>query len=142
MDSTSIAVPRLVAAGLAAGVWVFVSGILMAAAFGYREMSVAFARIGLQVPIGAGPFVTHSLVRLGLGIAIVALFVIMVQVFPGGQALLVAAGLAWVLGSFFPFLVMTEWGLFPWSLAWKVWGWSAGEFLVAAMIGRHVYRVA
>lgn len=52
MDAAPIAVPRLVAAGLAAGAWVFVSGILRAAAFGYREMSVAFARIGLQVPMG------------------------------------------------------------------------------------------
>ncbi|MBI4502280.1 MAG: hypothetical protein HY700_14115 [Gemmatimonadetes bacterium] len=142
MSTADIAVPRLLAAGLAAGVWVFVSGILMAAAFGYREMSVAFARIGLQIPMGAGPFVTHTLVRLGLGLAIVLLFVIIAQVFPRGQALLVAAGLAWVLASFFPFLVMTEWRLFPWSLAWKVWGWSAGEFLVAAWIGRLVYRGA
>ncbi len=142
MDSAPIAVPRLVTAGLVAGVWVFVSGILMAAAFGYREMSVAFARLGLAVPVGAGPFVTHTLVRLGLGIAILVLYVMAAQAFARGQALLVAAGLAWVLASFFPFLVMTEWGLFPWSLAWKVWAWSAGEFLVAAMIGRLVYRVA
>lgn len=142
MGSAPIAVPRLVAAGLAAGVWVFVSGIVMAATFGYREMSAGFARIGLQVPMGAGPFVTHTLVRLGLGIAIVALFVIAAQVFPRGPALLVAAGLAWVLASFFPFLVMAEWGLFSWSLAWKVWVWSAGEFLGAAMIGRLLYRAA
>lgn len=142
MSSPDIAVPRLLLAGLAAGVWVFVSGILMAGAFGYREMSVAFARIGLPVPMGTGPFVTHTLVRLGLGIAIVVLFGIAAQAFPRGQAVLVAAGLAWVLASFFPFLVMTEWGLFSWGLAWKVWAWSAAEFLVAALIGRLVYRVA
>lgn len=142
MDSAPIAVPRLISAGLAAGVWVFVSGILMAAAFGYREMSVAFSRIALQVPMGAATFVTHTVVRLGLGVAIVVLFVIAARAFPRGHAVLVSAGLAWVLASLFPFLVMTGWGLFPWSLAWKVLGWSAGEFLVAALIGRLVYRVA
>lgn len=92
--------------------------------------------------MGAVPFVMHTVVRLGLGFAIGVLFVIAAQAFPGGHAVLVAAGLAWVLAPLFPFLVMTEWGLFPWSVAWKVWGWSAGEFLVAALIGRLVYRVA
>ena len=140
MNSAQIALPRLLLAGFTAGVWVFVSGILMAAVFGYKEMSAAFAAIGMKVPMGAGPFATHTLVRLGMGIVIVALFAIAVRVFPAGQAVLVAAGLGWVLGAFFPYLVVTEWGLFPWSLAWKVWGWSAGEFLIAALIGRLVYR--
>ena len=104
-------------------------------------MAAAFGRIGLALPMGAQPFITHTLVRFGMGLAIVTLVAIAARVFPARQAVLVAAGLAWVLGSFFPFLVMTEWGLFPWRLAWKVWGWSAAEFLIAAWIGRLVYRV-
>jgi len=140
MNASKIVVPRLFAAGLAAGAWVFVSGILMAATFGYREMASAFAAIGLTIPMGAGPFVTHTFVRLGLGMAIVALFVIMARVFPRGQAMFLAAGFAWLLAAFFPYLVVTEWGLFSWSLAWKIWGWSAGEFVVAAVLGRLIYR--
>jgi len=140
MGEAVINVPRMLLGGLAAGVWVFVSGILMAALFGYREMSTAFAAIGLKVPMGMAPFVTHTLVRFGFGMAIVTLLAITSRVFPVRQAVLVAAGLAWVLTSFFPYLVVTEWGLFPWRLAWKVWGWSAAEFLIAAWIGRLVYR--
>ncbi|MGE0354753.1 MAG: hypothetical protein AB7I33_12960 [Gemmatimonadales bacterium] len=140
MDSIGIAWPRLMAAGLAAGAWVFVSGIIMARLFGYREMSASFSRIGLQVPMGTGPFVTHTLVRLGLGITIVALFVIFARVMPASRAVWWAAASAWLLGNFFPYLVVTEWGLFPWGLAWKFWGWGVGEFLIAAAIGRMIYR--
>jgi hypothetical protein len=141
MQSSGIIVPRLVMAGLTAGGWVFLSGILMAAVFGYREMAAAFGRIGLAIPRGTRPFVTHAVVRLGYGVVTVALFAVAVQVLPVGRAVLFAAGLAWLLGSFFPYLVVTEWGLFPWRLAWMVWGWSAGEFLIAAFIGRLIcYR--
>ena len=139
MQAAEFAVPRLVSAGVVAGVWVFISGILMAALFGYREMSAAFGRIGLAVPAGTSSFLIHAVVRLGLGMAIAILFAVAVRVFPVGQAVLVAAALAWLLGAFFPYLVVTEWGLFPWRLAWKVWGWSAGEFLIAALIARFVY---
>jgi len=140
MQTAKIAVSRLLVAGLAAGAWVFVSGLLMAAAFGYREMSAAFGVIGLEVPTGPGTFVTHTLVRFALGVAIVALFAITTQVFAGLKAVVAAAGLAWLLSAFLPFLVMTQWGLFSWSLATKVWAWSAGEFFVAALIARLTYR--
>ena len=139
MTTAPIALSRLAWAGLAAGVWIFASGIAMAAVFGYREMSAAFARIGLVPPTGAGAFATHTLVRLGLGLAIAVLFLLALGLFPRGQATLVAAALVWLLASFFPFLVMTEWGLFPWRLAWKVWGWSAVEFVVAARLAALVY---
>lgn len=132
-------VPRLLSAGLAAGVWVFLSGVLMAAVFGYREMSAAFARVGLAVPVGAGPFVTHTVVRLGFGMVIATLFALAARTFRAGQAVLVAAGVAWLLGIFFPYLVVTQWGLFPWALAWKVWGWGGAEFLIAATIARLLY---
>jgi len=138
--SGRIVVPRVIAGGLVAGAWVFVSGLLMAALFGYREMSAAFDAIGLEVPMGVGPFVTHTLVRFGLGLGTVALYALAAQSLAPGRATLVAAGLAWALAAFFPYLVVTEWGLFPWALAWKVWGWSAMEFLGAAVIGRVVYR--
>lgn len=142
MQSPGIIVPRLLMAGLAAGVWVFLSGILMAVVFGYREMTAAFGRIGLVIPRGTRPFVTHTVVRLGFGLATVVLFAVAVQVLPVGGAVLFAAALAWLLGSFFPYLVVTEWGLFPWRLAWKVWAWSAGEFVIAAVIVRHLcYQV-
>ena len=47
--------------------------------------------------------------------------------------------LAWVLAAFIPYLVVMEWGILPWTLTWKVWAWSAGEFFIAAMIGRRIY---
>jgi hypothetical protein len=39
-----------------------------------------------------------------------------------------------------PFAVVAEWGLFPWSVAAKLWAWGAGELLIAAAIGRWLYR--
>ena len=131
-------VSRFLVAGLVSGLWVLVSGMLMAAAFGYREMSDVFSRIGLPVPTGAGAFVTHTLVRLGLGFAIVSLFVIARSALPRGRAIFAAAGFAWVLASFFPLLVMTTWGLFTTRLASEASAWSAIEFLLAAWIGSRI----
>lgn len=138
--STALNPRRLLAGGLAAGVWVFVSGLLMAAAFGFREMQAAFDAIGFAPSLGAAAFGTHTLVRFVLGFAVVGLVVVMTRVFPPTRAVPAAAALAWLLASFLPMLVMTEWGLFPWSLAWKTWAWSAGEFLVAALLGWSICR--
>jgi hypothetical protein len=52
MRETVIDVPRLLAGGLAAGAWVFVSGILMAAVFGYREMSTEGGLEGVELERG------------------------------------------------------------------------------------------
>lgn len=138
--ATMGSLPRLFGAGFAAGALVFVSGLLMAALFGYRELAAAFEDVGLEVPVGTGPFITHTVVRFGLGMATVALYAVTVRSLSPDRAVLVTAGLAWVLGAFFPYLVVTEWGLVPWHVTWKVWGWSAMEFLGAAAVGRVVYR--
>ncbi|HZD04014.1 MAG TPA: hypothetical protein VE173_03825 [Longimicrobiales bacterium] len=58
---------RAALAGLAAGVWVTISGMLMAGVFGYREMKVAFDAVGLPIPQGLGPLVTHTLVAAQIG---------------------------------------------------------------------------
>ena len=139
MPSNIINVPRLLLAGLAAGGWVFVSGLLMAGAFGYRDMKAAFDSIGLPIPMGVRPFVVHTVVRLLTGITVVMLFAIMSRVFSPVQALLIAAGVTWLLGVLLPFAVIVEWGLFSWSLALKLCAWSAGELLVAAAIGKWLY---
>ncbi len=141
MNEATIDLPRLALAGFAGGVWVVMSGMLMAAVFGYREMKNAFDAIGLAVPQGPGPMMTHTLVRLVLGAIIVTLFGMMARALPRPQAILAAAGFAWLLASVLPYAVMAEWGLFSWSLGAKVWAWSAVEFLIAAAIGAAVYRV-
>jgi len=133
-------VPRLVLAGLAAGVWVAASGIAMAATFGYREMKAAFDAVGLVIPQGVAPMLVHTLVRLALGVIIVTLFAIMARVWPPTQAAIAAAAFAWLLATVLPFAVIAQWGLFRWSLAAKLWTWGAAEFLVAAFIGRLLYR--
>jgi hypothetical protein len=133
--------PRLSMAGLAAGVWVTVSGMLMALTFGYREMKVAFDAAGLAVPQGLGPLITHTLVRLAFGVIIVALYAIMVRVWQPGRAMVAAAAFAWLLATVLPYAVIAQWGLFRWSLAAKFWAWGAAEFLIAAFIGRLLYRV-
>jgi len=140
MSTVTINVQRLVLAGLGAGFWVLVSGMLMAAAFGYREMKAAFDAIGLPIPGGLGPFITHTVVRLLMGMAVVALYAILLHVFSPTNAMLVAAGFTWLLAVLLPFAVIAEWGLFPWSLAAKMWAWSAAELLIAASIGRLLYR--
>lgn len=131
---------RLVTAGLVAGVWVVISGMLMAASFGYRDMAAAFDAVGLAVPMGAEPFVVHTVVRLCLGMAAVTLYAILLNALTAPRALLAAAGFAWLLGAVLPFAVVVEWGLFPWSLAVKLWAWSAVETLIACGIGRLLYR--
>lgn len=140
MPSGTIDIPRLALAGMAAGVWVTVSGILMAATFGYRDMKVAFDAVGLGIPQGLAPMLTHTLVRIALGVIIVALFAIMARVWSPTQAVVAAAGFAWLLATVLPYAVIAQWGLFPWSLAAKLWTWGAAEFLIAAMIGRLLYR--
>lgn len=126
---------RFLLAALAAGLWVLVSGLVMAATFGYRDMKAAFDAIGLDFPQGMEPFIVHTLVRLVMGAAVVTMFVIMTHVFPPGRALLISAGLAWLLTIVLPWVVMAEWGFFPWSLVVKALAWSAGELLIAGLIG-------
>lgn len=129
---------RFVLAALAAGVWVVVSGMLMAAMFGYRDMKVAFDAIGLPIPQGIEPLIVHTLVRLIIGAAVVALLAIMARVFSPGRAVLAAAGFVWLLATVLPYAVIAQWGVLPWSLAVKFWTWSAAELLIAALIGRMV----
>jgi len=140
MPSAVVNLPRLAVAGLAAGVWVTVSGMLMAATFGYSDMKLAFDAIGLAIPQGIAPMLTHTLVRIVMGVTIVALFAIMSRVWAPTQATLAAAGFAWLLATVLPYAVITEWGLFPWPLAAKFGAWGAAEFLIAAYIGRLLYR--
>jgi len=83
MESAVMNSPRLVGAGLAAGVWVTASGMLMAAVFGYREMKVAFEAVGLPIRQGVEPLVVHTFVRIALGFLIVALYAILVAAFIG-----------------------------------------------------------
>lgn len=132
--------PRFVLAALAAGVWVEVGGILMAATFGYRDMKAAFDAIGLSIPQGLAPFIVHTVVRLILGAAVVGLLVIMARVFSPARAVLAAAGVVWLLAWVLPYAVVAAWGVFPWSLAAKLWAWSAPELLVAGLIGRQLYH--
>jgi len=132
--------PRLALAGLAAGLWVTVSGMAMAATFGYRDMKASFDAIGLAIPQGMAPLLVHTLVRLAFGVIIVALFAIMARVWSPAQAVVAAAAFAWLLAIVLPFTVIAQWGLFPWSVAVKFWTWGAAEFLIAAIIGRLVYR--
>ena len=139
MLSNAINVPRLLLSGLAAGGGVLVSGLLMASAFGYRDMKAAFDAIGLPAPVGVAPFVVHTAVRLVTGMAVVTLFALMLPVLSPIRALLTAAGFVWLLGALLPFVVMVEWGLFPWSLALKLWAWSGVELFVAGLIGKWIY---
>jgi hypothetical protein len=139
MASNIINVPRLFVAGLAAGGWVILSGLLMAGAFGYRDMKAAFDGIGIPLPGGIEPFIAHTVVRLLTGFALVILYAIMSRALAPAHAWLVAAGVTWLLGAVLPVAVIVEWGLFPWALAFKLWAWSAGELLLAGAIGKWLY---
>jgi hypothetical protein len=137
MQPPPIASPlRFTLAALAAGGWVVISGMLMAAAFGYRDMKSAFDAIGLPLPQGAGSLIVHTLVRLALGAAVVALVVVFARVFSSGRAVPLAAAFVWLLATVLPYAVVADWGVLPWSLAARVWAWSAAELLIAAVIGR------
>jgi hypothetical protein len=139
VTSSVLNLPRLVMAGFAAGGWVIVSGLVMAGTFGYRDMKTAFDGIGLPIPGGMEPFVVHTLVRLLTGFTLVILYAIMSRALAPGHAWLVAAGVTWLLGAVLPLAVVVEWGLFPWTLAVKLWAWSAGELLLAGVIGKSLY---
>jgi len=138
--SGAVHLGKLMLAGFAAGIWVVVSGMFMAAAFGYRDMSAAFDAIGLAIPRGVEPLVVHTLVRLVMGMGVAALFAIFIRVLSPARAMFAAAGFIWVFGVVLPFAVVVEWGLFPWALAAKAWAWGLGEMLVAAAIARLLYR--
>ncbi len=140
MSSEIVNLRYVILAGLAAGIWILVSGLFMAGVFGYHDMKAAFDAIGLPMPSGAGPFVVHTLARLLIGMGVVALFAIFVRVLSPNQAMLAAAGFIWVFGALLPFAVIVGWGLFSWSLAAKLWVWSGAELLIAALIGRSLYR--
>jgi len=140
MPSETVNLGKLMLAGFAAGVWVVVSGMFMAATFGYRDMSAAFDAIGLAIPRGVEPLVVHTLVRLVMGIGVAALFAIFFRLWSPTPAMLAAAGFIWVFGVLLPFVVVVEWGLFSWSLAAKAWAWGLGEMLIAAVIARLLYR--
>jgi hypothetical protein len=133
-------VRRFAGAASVAGLWVFVSGLLMAGVFGYAEMKAAFDAVGLAIPAGTGSFVTHTLIRLLTGAGVVALYAIFVRLISRTRAALAAAAFIWIFGAVFPFAVIVDWGLFSWSLAMKLWAWSAVELLIAAFIGRFLYR--
>jgi hypothetical protein len=139
VTSTDINLRRLVVAGLAAGAWVVVSGLVMAAAFGYHDMKAAFESLGLPVAAGTEPFVVHTLVRLATGFVVVVLYAIMMRVVVPIRAWMLAAGITWLLVAVLPFAVVVEWGLFSWTLALKLWAWSAGELLIAGGIGKRLY---
>jgi hypothetical protein len=138
-SSPVVHLPRLLLAGFAAGCWVLVSGLAMAAAFGYGDMKAAFDAIGLKIPFGAEPFVVHTAVRLLLGMAVVTLFAVSVRVFSPARAWLFAAAVTWLLASVLPFAVIMEWGLFRWPVALRLWAWSAMELLIAGAIGSWIY---
>lgn len=140
MPTESINLGKLILAGCAAGVWVVVSGMFMAATFGYRDMSAAFDAIGLAIPRGLEPLVVHTLVRLAMGMGVAALFAIFIRVWSPTPAMLAAAGFVWVFSVLLPFAVVVEWGLFSWALAAKAWAWGMGEMLIAAAIARLLYR--
>ncbi len=131
---------RFVVASLAAGGWVVVSGLLMAATFGYREMTSAFDAVGLSIPQGIVPFVTHIVVRLVLGAAVAGAFVLFVQQSSQTTAMLSAGGFVWLLADALPYVVIAQWGLFSWSVTAKLLAWDAMELLVAALVVRAVYR--
>jgi hypothetical protein len=103
-------------------------------------MMAAFDAAGLSIPVGIEPFVIHTVVRLATGMAVVWLFVTMRRLYSPTQAMLGAAGFTWLLGVVLPFAVIVQWGLFSWLLAAKLWAWSAAELLIAAGIGRWLYR--
>jgi len=131
---------RLLFAGLAAGLWVVISGMLMASLFGYGEMKAAFDAIGLAIPSGTDSLVLHTSIRLTLGFAIAAQFTIFLKTFAPGRAMLVAAGFTWLLAVLLPYAVIADWGLLSWSLTAKLWAWGAAEFFVAGVIVQLIYR--
>jgi hypothetical protein len=138
--STALNPGRFVAAALAAGAWVFVSGLLMAAAFGYRDMKAAFDTVGLPIPQGLAPFITHTLVRLSLGAVVVVLYALTASVMSKRRAVLAAGGVVWFTGMVLPYAVVSQWGLFGWAVAAKLWAWSAAELFIAALIAGVLYR--
>lgn len=130
--------PRFLISAMAAGAWVVLAGMLMAVAFGYREMQNAFDLLGLSIPKGVTSLVLHVLVRLVIGAAVVAAMIVLARLHATNHAVLIAAGFVWLLVSVLPYAVIADWGVLPWSVVVKLWVWSAAELLIAARIGRMV----
>ena len=138
MLPTPIPLSRVLLAGVAAGGWVVVSGMMMAGVFGYREMKAAFDVFGIPIRGGLEPALVHTTIRLLMGLTVAVLFVLLLGTLPPARAAQVAAGFVWLVGVVLPFAVVAEWGLFPWGLALKFWGWSAVELLIAGLIVRRL----
>lgn len=133
---------RLLWAGFAAGVWVVISGMLMAGTFGYREMKAAFDVIGLAIPTGLGSMLLHTAVRLTMGAAVAMLYSVLLRGFPPSRAMLGAAGFSWLLVVLLPYAVIADWGILSWPLTAKLWLWGAVELVIASAIARLIYRRA
>lgn len=131
---------RFLLASLGAGVWVVIGGMLMAGAFGYHDMRIAFDAIGLPIPAGLDTFFLHTAVRLIIGSAVAGLYAIFRGALTANPAMLLSAGFSWLLVVLLPYAVIADWGIISWPLAVKLWVWGAGELLIASVIVRLIYR--
>jgi hypothetical protein len=127
-------------AGLAAGFWIVLSGMLMAGLFGYREMQAAFDAHRLAIPTGIGSMVLHACVRLAMGFAIATVYAMLRRSATRGRALVASSGLVWLLSIVLPYAVIADWGLLPWMLVAKLWAWEAVQFLIAGIVAQLIYR--
>jgi hypothetical protein len=130
---------RMLAGGLAAGVFNNVSGMTGATLFFARPTLAALEAHQLRV-FGPQDALPHVLMRLGFGVAAVWLYAALGAQFGRGPGTAVIAGVVvWLLSYLYSFWFLTHIGLVTRGLAAGALGWGFAEMLLTALLGAWIY---
>lgn len=130
---------RILVAGLAAGVFINLSGMALAhLALGRAYVEALIAH--LPGPVGPGTFVRHLSTRFLFGILLVLLYAWLRPVLATQQAAVTASAGFLFLAAYLPLaLTLNEFGIL---VGWRLWvalAWSLAEVEGASLIGVFVY---
>ncbi len=130
---------RVLAGGLAAGLVINLSALLMVPAVG-KQMEEALLARGVA-PLGAGAAAWVILLSFVLGLLLVWLYAaVQPRLGPGLRTASVAALLVWFLAYCAPNLSNAVFGFMPLGLTLVGTAWGLVELLLAGAVGARLYR--
>lgn len=132
---------RVLGGGLAAGLLINLSALLMVPAVG-KQMEEALAARGLP-PLGAGAAAWVVLLSFVLGVLLVWLYAaVQPRLGPGLRTASLSALFVWFLAYCAPNLGNAVFGFMPLGLTLVGTAWGLVELLVAGAVGARLYREA
>jgi hypothetical protein len=134
--------PRIAAGGLAAGLVLLASGIVLGHGVLGPEYVRAFASHRAH-PVTIATVIENTAIRLAYGFLLAFLYAALRPRFGAGPRTAVVAGAFFWLSAYVPrFLELSDFGILNgWRLAVSV-PWSLAEVLLAALLGGWLYREA